>query len=729
MRKKILLILIAFVSILFINIDSGKCDETITNENNNSGFSGAHGGTASCGSFQTGVGCDEMQAIQVRIYHSNGTLVLGPVYVRLYGSIKSGTLVKLKDEYKAEFNYTSLKNLSGHFTTDSLNSSSIKYLSGYDQPIWGLWFSESNKLADFFERNNYAKFKELLNLIGYSYNYNTSRDDYAIIEPLVTVKIEGKFYTGTINALIASDKGFHTNGWAFVNFYSMVAQTFKINGSGSCHDSTQYTTSDKKAKIYRLSYDTAYNKCGYNKYNIYDVMKTPCTYDGKNYYDDNGSLTTKAGYELACGCKIIDGVYHLKNGTITNDKATYEKQCLACSQRATTKNPIDRLSLYENYKSDNTIYNQLLNFTKTGVDACKDVENTSFDASCLRANLKTTSTFDEKDISGYNFTIAMPTGDRKAYCLASYDLTPLISTPHLGTARKGGMAFIGGTNTSFNIATGSLNLRCYLYNPTTGDENVDVFRNLNYDSFISSITFVGQPLISVSNDVENRITPLKGNYENTNYIKYEKTIVRTYVVPQAKVTIGNGKVIDDYSVATRAIYGYFSKFSDNGTVNVDFSINLNKSILLNKTLSYTDSQSCYYDIGGSGGAYIEPKFRTIDTLNPFIGKNDRDANGNGRLVGANWCYQKSDSKWDCSSNNRLVQDVIINSNNSYNIKKQQPLYKITLTPSDVEEIRKYNKIHMLDEYELVCDSNYNCKSKFFLTIKDSISIGSEKLVP
>lgn len=729
---------------------------TMTDGSSNSDIRGGSGGGGATSSNKDGYWHDQ-EAIKVALYDGNDRLIGTPQYITIKKQPSGSPSFPLvnctcgtgKDSYN--FSTINYKSTPSQCTCSSNNSITYNdsYLSSFSGSYWGMYYSNAqtlkNALVQFNnngEINGNSVLIKIINDMRPS-DYLFGENDYVIIEPVVRVRCKGKYYTGTINSLLQKNVAYFnsnnnkdgvvcngTNKTDFALFvYSVIGQSFRTSDKGTNAACYNGIGSKVGHGIHTLGYNNNnYAGCGYNLYKIKDLMKSPCSFDGKNYYDDKGSPTTKAGYALACGCKIIDGKYRLKDGTITQSKKTYEDQCLSCASRATMKDPIKRLELYEGYKDTNTIYNQLLNFEKTGVDACKDVENTSFDAGCLKADLKSTTTFDEKNISGYNFTVAMPTGDKTAYCLASYTLTPNISTPNVGTAKLGGMAFIGGGNSRITLATGVLNLKCYLYNPAVGDEKVDIFKSLSYNDFITNITFSAQPLISVSADtvVENKTTT--GQYEKIKYVEYEKTIRRTYVVPEAKVVIGDGKVIDTDAVASRTIYGYFSKLSDKGKVNVGFSINLNKNKLITKKSSYSSDSECYYTI--TGNKYIEPKFRTIDTTNPFIGKNGADANGKGRTVGANWCYQKPDGSWDCSSNNKLVQDVIINSNNSYNVKRaSEPLYRITLTPATINTIREYNKTHMLDEFDLVCDSNYNCKSNFFTIIRDSISVGRDKLVP
>lgn len=76
-------------------------------------------------------------------------------------------------------------------------------------------------------------------------------------------------------------------------------------------------------------------------------------------------------------------------------------------------------------------------------------------------------------------------------------------------------------------------------------------------------------------------------------------------------------------------------------------------------------------------------YRTIDLNNPFPGKD-----GDGRTPGSNW------------NSTTLIENKITKTTNAYN---ETPIYKITLTPSTIKEIREYNDNHDYLDYE-----NLNC---------------------
>ncbi len=91
--------------------------------------------------------------------------------------------------------------------------------------------------------------------------------------------------------------------------------------------------------------------------------------------------------------------------------------------------------------------------------------------------------------------------------------------------------------------------------------------------------------------------------------------------------------------------------------------------------------------------YEKLVFRPIDLSNPFPGKS-----GSGRDSGTNWSKDE-------------IKKYITDRQNVYSKK---PLYSVTLTSSDIKDIRKYNDSHGYDDFTLSCkDSGASaCYSSF-----------------
>lgn len=94
-------------------------------------------------------------------------------------------------------------------------------------------------------------------------------------------------------------------------------------------------------------------------------------------------------------------------------------------------------------------------------------------------------------------------------------------------------------------------------------------------------------------------------------------------------------------------------------------------------------------------------YRTIDLTNPFPG---RDASG--RDTGANWCFVSlNTNKVICTNNanasnlNPIVYRQITNNRGTKtdSVYNKKPMYAYTLTPQNIEEIRKYNKKYTYED--------------------------------
>jgi len=96
-------------------------------------------------------------------------------------------------------------------------------------------------------------------------------------------------------------------------------------------------------------------------------------------------------------------------------------------------------------------------------------------------------------------------------------------------------------------------------------------------------------------------------------------------------------------------------------------------------------------------------YRTIDLKNPFP-----DIDANGRRVGSNWCYNG-----DCSNTNYLIRQVI-----TENPLPSEPMYSFTLTPSVIQQIRRYNRNNSYSDFNLQCekDTGKACVSEFLTGI-------------
>lgn len=107
---------------------------------------------------------------------------------------------------------------------------------------------------------------------------------------------------------------------------------------------------------------------------------------------------------------------------------------------------------------------------------------------------------------------------------------------------------------------------------------------------------------------------------------------------------------------------------------------------------------------GPGG--IDLIYRPIDLYDPFP-----DIDGSGRNTGSNWCNYNSDET-DCSNDNKVVYNYILNNRNveGEEIYSKEPMYTFILTPSIINEIKKYNNQNSYtDYYGSLGDKTYDFK--------------------
>lgn len=534
-------------------------------------------------------------------------------------------------------------------------------------------------------------------------------------------------WTETTDIIIGYNKT--TNAYdMFKWYYSAVAQSFKVkpnidpnknacaipnpknSGTDYAHEITFINTND-------------YAGCGYNRFDLSQVITEPpvsaCTVvtkdNQKTYYGPNKEkLTGEAQYKEKCGCReVVENgttVYYNSN-VVRTSKQEYEKSCKSCAQRV-TNNPLERIGLYNEYKeaSSNADYRNLLDFSKTGASACTAGEKYKINTSCLTAN--STDTFTATNLSKYTYTTDV--NGKVAYCNSEFKLTSNVGT-YFPTV-KAGMAYLGGHGVQSTLATGTLTLKCYLYNNniTQGDINSDPFSSVSYNNFVSNVSLSGQNLdatVTAGNTSKNK---------QSNYVEYTKEFTAYYLLPKVYIDKITGMLVGGPNNNTTENYGLYSKFSDNGTVSVPFSITFGSNM---KNVTVTTGNNCSYTAKAEiVVGDLNLKFRTIDTSNPFTGED-----GKGRKVGANWCYDNNNGTWDCSSNNPLVQSVIKNTPNSYNRNGVTPKYKFVLSPLTINAIREYNNTVPIDEYRTRCTGSV-CTNTFFESISNSIIIGRDLLI-
>ena len=99
-----------------------------------------------------------------------------------------------------------------------------------------------------------------------------------------------------------------------------------------------------------------------------------------------------------------------------------------------------------------------------------------------------------------------------------------------------------------------------------------------------------------------------------------------------------------------------------------------------------------------GTSNLDLIYRPISLSNPFPNTKNQTQY---RAMGSNW-------------NNLYAEQFITKNRNveDYNIYSLTPVYTITLTPSDIKDIRSYNKQNSLNDFDMDCSEGYKCVSKF-----------------
>lgn len=346
----------------------------------------------------------------------------------------------------------------------------------------------------------------------------------------------------------------------------------------------------------------------------------------------------------------------------------------------TASSYLDYISIYENYKSKTPSQNKnlLLNFNEPKCEYNKYELDSS--ESCLEIYKTSSNEFNNTNLSSYNDTIKY--GDKNHYCLTEFELKSDIWQNNK-TIKAGQFVLKNDI-----LATGKLTKTCYIEKSSINGVLPNLLENENNDyvkDYIGNLYLNGKKIDSSTNE-KNK---LNFSYVETagDFYKYVSTTIIDYYNPNIYARKIDGKIFS--SKCDNCIdlgKGIISNFTDEDkTINMDFYIeNGTKNIF---DFSSSGTNTCTYNVKAelTTKNKLQVEFRIIDTTKPF----DRTTN-------SNWCDDTG-----CTKDNKVVTDIIINGNNSYNKNNLSPIYKITLTPSDIKIIRKYNKDNKYDYYNLI----------------------------
>ena len=302
------------------------------------------------------------------------------------------------------------------------------------------------------------------------------------------------------------------------------------------------------------------------------------------------------------------------------------------------------------------------------------------------------------------------------YCYddVTYDFNNIINTLNTTTAK---------TSSNITIPTGTviINRKCKVNSPdieyntakTTFMNNFDEYENQNIPLNVYNKTIeLKKADIKTTTDDSNLKTILgskKGLYNVT------ATITFGYKENESKIYVdknyGDGTASIDLSNAT---FGYSNDLKNqiqDGQTYTYNNISFNTHVTSN-----TENYVCSFKTPvetpdnppNTEEKYTTPaiQFRTIDLENPFPARD-----GSSRLPGTNWLgkdnYVRAYIKY-----NRGVSG-----NEVYN---KEPIYTITLTPSDIIKIREYNKKNDYSDInkDLICfgEKNTSCLSTFLSSL-------------
>ena len=749
MLKKIKISLYVILFVFMLSLGVNTANSVVYDDKNNPGV-GDGGSTGGAGSGTKWPGQPTyINAIRVRVFR-NGTSILTQSGYYILSNNDRGcySSVSAKHCETTGYNYSSVDSAEG--ATCGTAAETIKFgciVSSNLSNTFRTREFDGSFLDDYLRLNQYKNLKIILANIGYGVS-DAKEGDVVIVEPATRVLCADNYYFGTSTAMMkinisyrgpkgnmcsANDNYYNgRTGRTFQNLFQSMSTALKIsehseyqgNGRYSGFGFFQYNVSD-------LGYvQPQFGSLKINKTNSNnDVLAqlTDSTTPKFQLYSDR-NCTQKVGSEFETTNVVSNlalGTYYLKETqtkkgyhlpargekwyceaiTITSgqNRITVENKT-ECEYRfnsnMTMKQRIDLYNLIKmNYSQD---FNALLDMNnKTASAACKNIQiQKSYTRSCLASSSTSTnsSNFSVNNISMYTERYGEYT-----FCLTKYNLVNNLGTTAFNNI-KSGQAII---STDSNVATATLNRVCYNF----GDSTIT---NYEYNNFSYSNYIEDDASIDGTKLLKNETS--SGTSDN-------KTITTTYTLPLMYASNKDGKVY--YGACPPGEYckvlgrGTISKFNLRpGTYDLKFDIKLRREKL--GSLDATNSSDCEYTVENELIDYnnkLSIEFRPVNTDSDalFLSK---DGTGE-RKIGSNWSSEEDRNF------------VLKEKNNSYNKNKEEPLYKITLTPETIKQIREDNKSKTYDDYNMtcledgtICISNYlTClQNRGVLQIKDRKNI-------
>lgn len=324
---------------------------------------------------------------------------------------------------------------------------------------------------------------------------------------------------------------------------------------------------------------------------------------------------------------------------------------------------------------------------------------------------------DFSDVATTDFELEKKTtSDGKISCYdnVKYDFSNLINSLNENKAK---------TQSYVDIKQGTVTIKRYCHITTNMPEydNMKQFaKNFNdYNNLKIPLNTFGTTinLERTDNKIEEDETNIKrmaGQYrgiyivENKITFGYKENNSKIYI--KSNPTVKDTENIESYIDFSGVTYGYSTKLYNNATDGKTYNLDSKNLVFKMNVISSSGGKKCEFKTSVTGDAMEKVKFRTISLDNPFPA---RDATT--RLPGTNWLGE------DNYVNTYINHNRGVKGSEVYN---KEPIYTITLTPSQMIKIREYNKKHSYGDIVLNCvgDNNTSCFSNFLRTTIDSANI-------
>lgn len=411
--------------------------------------------------------------------------------------------------------------------------------------------------------------------------------------------------------------------------------------------------------------------------NVYKVNRYDCGYGYQKVFISN---PIKRSFE-----KTI--TLPKKNNSCYDDK-----NCACVNEFNQDNSRINRIKLYRKYG-----FNNLLNFNEdNAVKACSTVScKTSTEIGCLSSNIGLKEDFDENNLSCFDdFTIFWGYTEYSAFCKTEFSISSNLTEPLSYVESISGQLLYKTTNPL--AARGTLRRECYAYKGALKDDPALKGTSLStdYNKYVKDVNLKDESDSDEQNFLAQSDEKTEFDlavYEYNDYYKF----------------VGKKSVDYNFKSLNLNYYGIPSrKTIENGTLNFSYKFNSDSD---SKSFEEITGGKCYYKTT----EMLSPsdlEFRLVSSTEFFPGLS-----GNQRNTGRNWCQSNEGGVVESCSGNKEKNSVVkavMERNDSYNKTGEGAIYKITLTPDIVKEIRGYNKDNPYDDLNLSLNENNKYTSDY-----------------